>query len=164
MSVHYDAVVVGAGPNGLAAAIVLARAGLSVLVIEGRETIGGGCRSAELTLPGFMHDICATIFSLGVSSPFFRTLPLREHGLEIVYPPAACAHPLDDGTAVIVEHDAANPSAGVDATAATLGPDAAAYRGLMGPVVAHWPALTQDLLGPLPLPPQHLLPFFQFSL
>jgi phytoene dehydrogenase-like protein len=160
----YDAVVVGAGPNGLAAAIVLAQAGLSVLVIEGQETIGGGCRSAELTLPGFTHDICAAILSLGVSSPFFRTLPLADHGLEMVYPPAACAHPLDDGTAVIVEHDAANPLAGVDATAATLGPDAAAYRGLMGPVVAHWPAITQDLLGPTPLPPQHLLPFLQFGL
>ncbi|MDW8326569.1 MAG: NAD(P)/FAD-dependent oxidoreductase [Anaerolineales bacterium] len=164
LSGRYDALVIGAGLNGLAAALVLARAGLSVLVIEGRETIGGGCRSAELTLPRFIHDICATIFSLGVSSPFFSALPLAEHGLEMIYPPAACAHPLDDGTAVIVEHNAANPLAGVDETAATLGPDAAAYRGLIGPVVGHWPALTQDLLGPLPLPPQHLLPFFQFSL
>lgn len=161
---HYEAVVVGSGPNGLAAAIALARAGLSVLVVEGKETIGGGCRSAELTLPGFIHDICAAILSLGVSSPFFRRLPLAEHGLEMVYPPAACAHPLADGAAVIVEHDAANPPAGVDATAASLGPDAAAYRGLMGSVVANWSAITQDLLGPASLPPQNLLPFLQFGL
>ncbi len=161
---HAEAIIVGSGPNGLAAAIVLARAGLSVLVIEGQETIGGGCRSAALTLPGFTHDVCATILSLGVSSPFFRTLPLAEHGLEMVYPEASCAHPLDDGTAVIVEHDAANPLAGVDATAATLGPDSAAYRGLVGPVVANWPAITHDLLGPTPLPPRHPLALVQFGL
>jgi phytoene dehydrogenase-like protein len=162
--ISYDSVVVGSGPNGLAAAIVLARAGLSVLVIEGKETIGGGCRSAALTLPGFVHDICAAIFSLGVSSPFFRTLPLAAHGLEMVHAPAACAHPLDDGTAVIVERDATNPLAGVDATAKTLSPDAAAYRGLMGPVVANWSAITQDLLGPTPLPPRQPWPIVQFGL
>src|SRR5512140_903487 len=93
----HDAVVVGSGPNGLAAAITLARAGHSVLIFEANETIGGGTRSAELTLPGYTHDVCSAIQPLLVSSPFFRSLPLRELGIEMVYSPAAVAHPLDDG-------------------------------------------------------------------
>src|SRR5947207_15336644 len=98
-----ESIVVGAGPNGLAAAIVLARAGLSVRVLEAADSVGGGARSAELTLPGFVHDVCSAIHPLGVASPFFRTLPLAEHGLEWVEPPAALAHPFDDGTAGLLE-------------------------------------------------------------
>ena len=94
-----DAIVVGAGPNGLSAAIVLARAGLTVRVLEAAETVGGGA----LTLPGFVHDICSAIHPLGVASPFFRSLPLAEHGLEWIEPPAALAHPFDDGTAALLE-------------------------------------------------------------
>src|SRR5919202_5096223 len=120
---RYDAVVVGAGPNGLAAAITLARAGRSVLVLEANATIGGGTRSAALTLPGFTHDICSAIHPLGIGSPFFRELPLDKFGLDWVQPDAPLAHPLDDGTAAVLERS-------VDATADGLGPDAAAYRKL----------------------------------
>ena len=145
-----DAVIVGAGPNGLAAGITLARAGKSVLVLEAKETIGGGTRSAELTLPGFSHDICSALHPLGVASPFFRDLPLAQRGLEWIFPPACLAHPLDDGTAVLVEGT-------VEETAANLGPDAAAYRRLMGPLVAGWQELLDDLLGPLHVPHHPLL-------
>lgn len=140
-----DAVIVGAGPNGLAAGITLARAGKSVLVLEAKETIGGGTRSAELTLPGFVHDICSALHPLGVASPFFSNLPLDRYGLEWIFPPACLAHPLDDGTAVLVEGS-------VQETAANLGPDAAAYRRLMDPLVAGWQGLLGDLLGPLKVP------------
>src|SRR5262245_26378388 len=99
----YDAVVVGSGPNGLAAAITLARRGLSVLVLEAEATLGGGTLSAELTLPGFVHDVCSAIHPMALASPFFRTLPLAEHGLTWIHPPAPLAHPLDDGTAVVLE-------------------------------------------------------------
>jgi phytoene dehydrogenase-like protein len=120
----YDAVVVGAGPNGLAAAVELARNGRSVAVLEAEETIGGGTRSAEITLPGFVHDLGSAIHPLGYASPFFRSLPLGEHGLEWVHPPAPLAHPFDDGTAAILERS-------VEETAAALGPDARAYERLM---------------------------------
>jgi len=158
MSNHYDydAIVVGAGPNGLAAAITLAQAGCSVLVLEGADTIGGGSRSAELTLPGFVHDVCATIHSLGVSSPFFRSLPLADYGLEWVYSPASLAHPLDDGSAVLLERS-------VEATSQNLGRDAAAYRRLMGPLAANWDKLAQDILGPLRIPPRHPLLMGRFG-
>ena len=146
----YDAVIVGAGPNGLAAGITLARADKSVLVLEAKETIGGGTRSAELTLPGFSHDVCSALHPLGVASPFFRDLPLAQHGLEWIFPPACLAHPLDDGTAVLVEGT-------VGETAASLGQDAAAYRRLMGPLVAGWQGLLGDLLGPLRVPRHPLL-------
>src|SRR5436190_21360517 len=96
----YDAVVVGAGPNGMSAAIVLARAGLRVLLREGSDEPGGGARTSGLTLPGFQHDVCSAVHPLGVGSPFFRQLPLREHGLVWIEPPAPVAHPLDDGSAV----------------------------------------------------------------
>ncbi len=152
----YDAVIVGAGPNGLAAGITIARAGKSVLVLEAKETIGGGTRSAELTLPGFVHDICSALHPLGVASPFFRDLPLAQYGLEWVFPPACLAHPLDDGTAVLVEGS-------IDATAANLGPDAARYRRLMGPLVAGWQGLLGDLLGPLRLP-RHPIMMARFGL
>src|ERR687886_64230 len=124
----YDAVVVGAGPNGLAAAITLARAGRAVLVLEANETIGGGVRSAALTLPGFVHDICSAVHPLGVGSAFFRELPLHAHGLEWIHPPAPMAHPFDDGTAAVLERT-------ISATSAYLGSDAAAYERLMAPVV-----------------------------
>src|ERR1700751_2369498 len=119
-----NAVVVGCGPNGLAAAIVLAQAGASVRVLEAADTIGGGARSAELTLPGFVHDVCSAIHPLALASPFLRTLPLEEHGVEWIQPPACLAHPFDDGTAALLVRS-------VDGTAATLGPDAARYRRLM---------------------------------
>jgi phytoene dehydrogenase-like protein len=152
----YDAVVVGSGPNGLAAAIAMALTGRSTLVLEARDTVGGGARSAELTLPGFVHDICSAIHPLGAGSPFFRTLPLSEHGLEWVYPPASVAHPLDDGTAVILERS-------VDATADGLGRDAAAYKRLIAPLVADWDVIAHEMLGPL-RPPRHPFALARFGL
>jgi len=152
----FDAVIVGAGPNGLAAAITLARAGKKVLVLESRETIGGGSRTAELTLPGFRHDVCSAIHPLGVASPFFRGLPLAQFGLEWVFPPAALAHPLDGGRAVLVERS-------VEATAARMGRDAAAYRRLYGTFSRRWQVLLDDLLGPFPLPPHHPLTLGTFG-
>ena len=152
----YDAIVVGAGPNGLAAGIAIAQTGRSVLVVEGQDTVGGGARSAALTLPGFLHDVCSAVHPLAVGSPFFSTLPLSSHGLDWVQPPAPLAHPLDDGTAVMMERS-------VEATADGLGPDAAAYRGLFGPLVKDWPKLTDDLLGPLRLP-RHPLVTARFGL
>lgn len=140
-----DAIVIGAGPNGLAAAITLARAGCSVLLLEAKETVGGGTRSAELTLPGYVHDVCSAIHPLGLASPFFKSLPLEEHGLEWVFPPAALAHPLDDGTAVVIEKD-------FDATSRTLGTDAAAYRHLMQPLADNYEKLLREFLGPLRFP------------
>src|SRR5712692_5961014 len=115
----YDAVIIGSGPNGLAAAITLAQAGRSVLVREAANTVGGSTRSAELTLPGFIHDVCSAVHALALASPFLRTLPLKEHGLELIQPPAAFAHPLDDGTAVLLERSVA-------ATSEKLGNDGAA--------------------------------------
>lgn len=159
----YDAVIVGSGPNGLAAAITLATAGRRVLVIEGRETIGGGTRSAALTQPGFVHDVCSAIHPLGVASPFFRDLPLAKHGLAWVFPPAAIAHPLDDGTAVLVERGSTElAEVSVEATAAQLGPDAAAYRGLMGPLAADWRNVLAEMLGPLRFP-RHPLSLLRFG-
>lgn len=152
-----DAVVVGGGPNGLAAAITLARAGKSVRVIEARETLGGGARTAELTLPGFRHDICSAIHPLGVGSPFFQQLPLDRFGLEWVFPPYAVAHPLDDGTAVTVQNS-------IEATAATLGVDTAAYQRLMIGMVGDHAKILADLLGPLPLPPRYPLAIARFGL
>src|SRR5437763_3887807 len=124
MPVEHDAVIVGSGPNGLAAAITLARAGCSVLVCEANATIGGGARSAELTLPGFLHDVCSAVHPLAVGSPFFRSLPLAEHGLDWIHPPAPLAHPLDDGTAAMLERSFVE-------TGKSLGRDARPYRRLM---------------------------------
>ena len=147
---RYDALVVGAGPNGLSAGIAIAQTGRSVLVVEGKDTVGGGARSAALTLPGFLHDVCSAVHPMAVGSPFFSTLPLADHGLDWVQPPAPLAHPLDDGTAVMLERSVA-------ATAAGLGCDAAAYSSLFGPLVRDWPKLTADLLGPLRVPRHPLL-------
>lgn len=138
----YDAVVVGAGPNGLAAAITLARAGHSVAVFEASDVIGGGCRSKELTLPGYMHDVCSAIHPLAVGSPFFRTLPLGRYGVEWVHPEAPLAHPLPDGHAAMLERS-------FEATGATLGPDADAWRRLFSPLVRRWDALAEGILAPL---------------
>src|SRR5436190_1009104 len=124
----YDAIVVGAGPNGLAAGIELARAGYSVCVLEANEVIGGGARSAELTLPGFVHDICSAVHPLAVGSPFFSKLPLTQYGLEFINPPVPLAHPFDDGTAVLLHRS-------VDMTAEGFGADAEAYKNLMNPLV-----------------------------
>jgi phytoene dehydrogenase-like protein len=149
-SASYEAVVVGAGPNGLSAAITLARAGLSVLVLEARDTIGGGTRTAELTLPGFQHDICSAILPLSLASPFFRDCPLADYGLQWAYPPVEVAHPLDGEPAVLVERS-------VEATAAGLGLDRQAYTRLMGPLVRGWEALMDQFLGPLTFPKKPIL-------
>ena len=145
-----DAVVVGSGPNGLAAAVVLARAGVSVLVIEGAPTIGGGTRTQALTLPGFVHDVCSAVHPLAASSPLFTTMPLREHGLEWIEPPLALAHPFDDGPPARLQR-------GIDATASSLGSDDERYRALMGSFTHHWPALAVDALAPLHWPAHPLL-------
>ena len=150
MSRQYDATVVGAGPNGLSAAIVLARAGHSVRVIEAQDTIGGGCRSAALTLPGFVHDVCAAVHPTGVVSPFFRELPLAEHGVEWVRSPAALAHPFDDGTAAMLYRD-------LQRTGETLGPDARAWTELMHPFLRHGDAFFRELLKPVRIPGRPLL-------
>jgi phytoene dehydrogenase-like protein len=136
----YDAVVVGAGPNGLAAAVELARGGRSVAVLEAGETVGGGTRSAEITLPGFVHDLGSAIHPLGYASPFFRQLPLEEHGLEWIHPPAPLAHPFDDGAAVVLERS-------VQETAAALGSDARAYERLMKGVAEDAPGLASYFVG-----------------
>jgi len=142
---RYDAVVVGSGPNGLAAAITLARAGRSVIMFEAAPTIGGSCRSASLTLPGFVHDICSTVHAMAKISPLLRSLTLEKHGLEWIHPPVAVAHPMDDSPAGVVESS-------VDDTARQLGPDGDAYAALMAPLVQAWPRLVPMLLGPPRLP------------
>lgn len=141
----YDAIVVGAGPNGLAAAITLQQAGLSVLLIEGKSTIGGGLRSKELTLPGFVHDVCSAIHPMALSSPFFSSLPLKDHGLQFIQSPINAAHPFDDGTAAALHHS-------VKDTASLLGVDAQSYERLIQPLVKDWPLIEDDALGPLHFP------------
>jgi phytoene dehydrogenase-like protein len=157
MTKSYDAVVIGSGPNGLSAAIHLAQEGLSVLVIEGKESVGGGTRSMELTLPGYVHDICSTIHPLGLASPFLRSLPLEKYGLSWIQPDAPLAHPLDDGSAVIIERS-------IKKTAAGLNGDGRAYQDLMEPLVENWKGLLDDILGPLPLPPRHPFLLGRFGL
>ncbi|HWX95942.1 MAG TPA: NAD(P)/FAD-dependent oxidoreductase [Solirubrobacteraceae bacterium] len=152
----YDAVVVGAGPNGLAAAITVARAGLSVLVREAADAVGGGTRSAELTLPGFLHDVCSAVHPMAVASPFLRSLPLAEHGLELIHPPAPLAHPLDGGRAVVLERS-------LQAAVESLGQDGDAYRRLIGRTVEDWPLLDATLLGPILRVPRHPLALARFS-
>jgi phytoene dehydrogenase-like protein len=155
MTGFYDAIVIGSGPNGLAAAITLCRAGLSVLVLEAEQTVGGGVRSAELTLPGFTHDVCSAVHPLAIASPFFRTLPLAGYGLQWVHSPAPLAHPLDGGTAVLLERD-------VQETGIKLGGDSNAYRKLMCPLVRDWHELESDLLGP-PRAPRYPIKLARFG-
>ena len=141
----YDAVVVGAGPNGLSAAVELARNGRRVAVLEAGERVGGGTRSDEATLPSFVHDLGSAIHPLGYASPFFGSLPLEEHGLEWIHPPAPLAHPLDDGTAAVLERS-------TEATGATLGRDAGAYRKLMDPLTEDARRIQTTLSGSRSLP------------
>ena len=151
-----DAIVVGSGPNGLAAAIVLARAGRRVTIYEAQPTVGGGARSCELTEPGFVHDVCSAVHPFAVASPVFRTLPLADYGLRWIEPPVQVAHPFDDGSAATIERS-------LNGTAAALGPDAAAYRALVGPVVRDWARLENTILGPLRLP-RHPIAAARFGL
>lgn len=153
---EFDAVVVGSGPNGLSAAITLQRAGLSVVVLEAKETLGGGLRSAELTQPGFVHDICSAIHPMAVGSPFFRALPLAEHGLDFINPTLAAAHPFDDGTAAALRRSLAD-------TAQSLGVDEQTYRKLMDPIAHDWPTMAPDILGPLRFP-RHPINMASFGL
>jgi phytoene dehydrogenase-like protein len=152
----HDAVVVGAGPNGLAAAITLARTGRKVLVLEAGDSPGGGCRTAELTLPGFRHDVCSAVHPLALASPFLRDLPLERLGLELVQPPAALAHPLDDGSAGVLERS-------LEATAGSLGEDGAAWQRLLGPLARHGTELADAVLDPLRLP-RHAFELARFGL
>jgi phytoene dehydrogenase-like protein len=152
-----DAVIVGAGPNGLAAAITLAREGLSVVVLEAADRPGGGTRSEELTLPGFLHDVCSAIHPLGVAAPFFIHLPFAEHGLEWVHPDAPVAHPLPDGSAVVIERS-------LDGMVASLGRDGPAWRRLIGPLVEKWPAVSESVLGPMVRVPPHPVTLTGFGL
>ena len=147
---EYDAVIVGAGPNGLSAAIELGRAGLSTLVVEASETPGGGCRSGERTLPGFIHDHCAAVHPLGASSTFFRSLGLERHGLEWVESPALLAHVVDEHTVLTLERT-------LDAAEARFGRDGRAYRALVEPFVERWDELYPMVLGPLRFPARPLL-------
>jgi len=150
------AIVIGSGPNGLAGAITLAQAGFDVEVREASEQPGGGARSGELTLPGFIHDLGSAVHPLAVGSPFFSGLPLHDHGLNWIWPSAQLAHPLDDGSAVTLEFD-------ISQTTAQLHDDGPAYRKLFEPLVERWPALARDVLRPLSLP-QHPLLLAQFGL
>ncbi len=151
-----DVVIIGSGPNGLAAAVNLAQNGASVLVLERHVEIGGGTRTAELTLPGFNHDVCSAVHPMGILSPFFRTLPLEDHGLQWVRPSASVAHPLDDESAVLLRHS-------IQETMDELGDDAESYRQLVEPFVKHAHSLLGDALGPLGIP-RHPLLMLRFGL
>ncbi|HMI02666.1 MAG TPA: NAD(P)/FAD-dependent oxidoreductase [Pedobacter sp.] len=153
---EFDAVVVGSGPNGLAAAITLQQEGLSVLLIEGKDVIGGGLTSAEFTLPGFVHDVCSAIHPLAIGSPFFNTLPLADHGLDYTFPDLAAAHPFDDGTAAVL-------ASSLEETASLLGQDEQAYLDLFKPLVRDWPDIAADVLGPLHFP-KHPIAMAKFGL
>lgn len=155
---NHDAIIVGSGPNGLAAAITLAQAGLSVLLLEAKETVGGGTRSAELTLPGFTHDICSAIHPLGMASPFFASLPLAQYGLRWIQPDLPLAHPLDDGTAAVLARGVAETAVSFPITA-----DQAAYQKLFTPFVTNWDKVLHEFLGPL-RPPRYPFAMAQFGL
>ena len=140
-----DAVVIGSGPNGLAAAITIARSGRSVIVYEAEHSIGGGARSAELTLPGFVHDICSSVHPMGAASQFLNTIPLGELGLQWIYPEAGAAHPFDDGTAIVLGRSLAD-------SAAQFGADERSVRELFGPFVESFDKLSSDILRPARIP------------
>ncbi len=157
MHKKFDAVVVGSGPNGLAAAIALQQQGLSVKILEAKATPGGGMRSMPLTLPGFVHDVCSAVHPMGIYSPFFNSLPLQAHGLEWVQPALALAHPFADG-------EAATLSTSLEETAASLRQDEKAYLKFMEPLVKNWENIGPDLLGPLNLLPKHPFDLARFGL
>lgn len=149
--------IIGSGPNGLAAAIVLARAGVETTVFEAQSTIGGGCRSFPLTLPGFTHDLCSAVHPMAVSSPIFQTFPLAEHGLQWIQPPLPLAHPLDDGSAVVLDRS-------LDRTCEALGPDGDAWRKALEKLVSSWDLLAPEILGPPLHLPSHPLLLMQFGM
>ncbi len=151
-----DAIIIGAGPNGLAAAIEIARSGRRVRVYEANPNVGGGARSANLTLPGFVHDVCSAVHPLAAGSPFFSQLPLDRYGLEFIHPESSLAHPFDDGSAALLD-------CSVEVTSENLGRDRSAYRNLMTPFVERWDDLANDLLGP-PRFPRHPLTTGRFGL
>lgn len=154
---RYDAVVVGTGPNGLAAAITIARTGRSVIVFEASEVAGGGVRSEQLTLPGFIHDVCSAVHPLAVTSPFMRSLSLEKYGLKWIYPPSPLAHPLDDGTVVMLERS-------LEETAANLGDDEDRYRAMTVPFIDRWQDLFDDILRPALHLPRHPLLLGRFGI
>jgi phytoene dehydrogenase-like protein len=150
-----EAIVVGSGPNGLACAVALAREGVRVTVLEAAETLGGGARSGELTLPGLLHDVCSAIHPMAAGSPFLRSLGLERHGLEWRWPEVDCAHPLDDGSAGVLLRS-------IDATIAALGSDGAAWRRVFASRSAAFETLADDLLRPVLHVPHHPLRMAQF--
>src|SRR5438128_2995173 len=154
---EYDAAIVGSGPNGLASAITLARAGLKVLVLEANSTVGGGARSAELTLPGFVHDVCSAVHPLAAGSPFFKTLPLERFGLDWIQPEIPLAHPLDNGSAACLHRD-------VDLTADSFDNDARAYRTVMKPLTRDWEKLATEFLQPMLHLPRHPFALARFGI
>src|SRR5215813_2380637 len=154
---EFDAVVVGSGPNGLAAAVEIARAGHSVCVVESRDTIGGGARTAELTAPGFLHDVCSAVHPLGAASPFFRSLPLAQHGVEWIHSPACLAHPFDQGSSAVLYQSIEN-------TSATLGLDGAPYEKLFSVLARNSRELVQELLAPPIHLPRHPIPLMRFGI
>lgn len=142
MKTKYDAVVVGSGPNGFASAITLQRAGLLVLLIEGKENLGGGARSAQLTLPGFLHDVCSAVHPLAADSPVFKQLQLEHYGLEYLQPEYAIAHPFDNGSAVAIQSS-------IEKTAVQFGKDAASYKSIFSPLIKEWRSIRSAFLSPL---------------
>lgn len=156
LSKEFEAVVIGSGPNGLAAAITMQRAGRQVLLLEAKDSIGGGLRTEELTLPGFKHDICSAIHPLAGASPFFQQLPLKDFGLELIQPTIAAAHPLDDGSAAALHQS-------FELTAKGLGIDGEKYKRLISPGLKNWETLLPALLGPLQIP-KHPLDMARFGL
>lgn len=153
---RFDAIVVGAGPNGLAAAITLQQRGLSVLLLEEKKTVGGGLRTEALTLPGYVHDVCSAIHPLAVTSPFFSKHPLKDFGLEFMYPEVQAAHPFDDGTAAVLHRS-------LQQTAASLGKDEHAYVRLIEPLVKSWSLIKDDVLAPFHFP-KHPLAMAEFGI
>jgi phytoene dehydrogenase-like protein len=154
---EFDAVVVGSGPNGLAAAIEIARAGHSVCVVESHNTIGGGARTAELTAPGLLHDVCSAVHPLALASPFFQSLPLAQHGVEWIHSPACLAHPFDQGSSAVLYQSIEN-------TSATLGLDGAPYEKLFSVLARNSRELVQELLAPPIHLPRHPIPLMRFGI
>ncbi|TYP95986.1 phytoene dehydrogenase-like protein [Sphingobacterium allocomposti] len=152
----FDVIVIGSGPNGLAAAVTLQQQGLSTLIVEGSPTIGGGMRTKELTLPGFRHDVCSAIHPMAMASPFMRSLPLKDYGLEFIEADYAAAHPLDNGDVALLHRS-------LERTAHDLGIDGSTYKRLISPVVSRWGSLAVDTMGPLRFP-RHPLDLVRFGL